>query len=100
MSTSLYAGIVRQDVARTVCVINLGPAPPAVAIAGGAGRNVSDVAEHSTCARTISYPGCTSSATSTPLAISLYTISMGIRDNASHSPQTVPLGGDGLLPIV
>ena len=61
-----------------------------------AGTNPSDFAETTTCGSTLAAgKTCTISATFTPAAVASYTASISVADDATGSPQTVTLSGNG-----
>ncbi len=66
------------------------------------GTNAPDFSETNTCTASSYAPGakCTISVKFTPSMLAAESASLVVTDNASNSPQTVPLTGTGVMPVV
>ncbi len=66
------------------------------------GTNAPDFSQTNTCTAASYAPGakCTISVTFTPSMLAAESASLMVTDNASNSPQTVPLTGTGVMPVV
>ena len=88
--------------AQTVTLTNSGTAPLTVNSVGITGSNATDFGLTSTCPlspSTLAANGsCAISVKFTPAASGSRTAGLAIADNASGSPQTVPLSGTGTMP--
>jgi N,N-dimethylformamidase beta subunit-like protein/centrosomal CEP192-like protein/ASPM-SPD-2-Hydin domain-containing protein/HYDIN/CFA65/VesB family protein len=87
---------------RIVTLTNSGNAPLTITSIGLSGANAADFAQTSTCPispNTLAAgANCTISVTFTPSATGARSASVSISDNASGSPQSVPLAGTGVTP--
>jgi hypothetical protein len=80
----------------TVTVNNTGNSALSITSITITGANASDFSETDTCGTSVAAGGnCTMSLTFTPSASGIRTASVTITDNASGSPQTVSLSGNG-----
>jgi len=85
----------------TFDLTNIGGAPLTFNGVTISGTNSADFARTHTCPASIAPGGgCTISVTFTPSAAGARTASLSIQDNASGSPQTVPLTGTGVAVLV
>jgi len=83
--------------AQMVSLSNTGTAPLTIAGIAITGTNSGDFAQTNTCGGSLAVAtNCTISVTFTPTATGTRTASVSITDNATGSPQTVPLTATGL----
>jgi len=81
---------------QVVTLTNSGNAPMAISGITILGTNAADFGQSNTCPTTLAAQGsCTISIKFTPSAIGADSASVSITDNASDSPQSIPLSGAG-----
>jgi hypothetical protein len=82
--------------AQTVTLSNTGNATLSITSIAVTGTNASDFAQTNTCGSSVTAGAkCTIAVLFTPSALGTRTAALSISDNASGSPQTVPLSGAG-----
>jgi len=87
--------------AQPVTLTNTGNIALAVTSIGITGANPGDFAETNNCGTSVAAGGsCTISVTFKPTTTGTRSAAVSISDNAPNSPQTVSLGGTGVLPAV
>jgi len=98
-ATSLSFGSQTVDAtsaAQTVTLSNTGNATLSITSIAVTGTNARDFAQTSTCGSSVAAgANCTIAVMFSPSALGTRTAALSISDNASGSPQTVPLSGTG-----
>jgi hypothetical protein len=87
--------------AQTLTLSNTGNAALSITSLALAGSNASDFAQANTCGSSLAAgANCTIAVMFTPSVTGTRAASVGITDNASDSPQTVPLSGAGTHDVI
>jgi uncharacterized repeat protein (TIGR03803 family) len=86
---------------QVVTMLNTGNAPLEISSISIKGANSSDFAQTNNCPKSLPpTDNCRITVTFTPSNSGTRNATVSVRDNASNSPQTVPLTGVGVLPAV
>jgi hypothetical protein len=87
--------------AQSVTLSNTGNAALSISSIAVSGTNAGDFAQTNSCGSSVAAgANCTINVTFTPTATGTRSASVAVTDNASGSPQTVPLTGTGTAPVV
>jgi hypothetical protein len=87
--------------AQVVALSNPGTAALAITSVTLTGANPGDFADTSTCGTTLAAgSSCNISVNFTPASTTTFSASLSVADNASGSPQTVPLTGTGVAALI
>jgi len=88
-----------KSAAQNITLSNSGTAALTINSIAIGGTNLGDFTQTNTCGSSVASGGsCTISVTFTPTAAGTRSASVSVSDNASGSPQTVPLSGTGASP--
>jgi len=88
-----------KSAAQSITLSNSGTAALTINSIAIGGTNLGDFTQTNTCGSSVASGGsCTISVTFTPTAAGTRSASVSVSDNASGSPQTVPLSGTGASP--
>ena len=93
-------GVGSTNVAPAFTLTNAGTAVLDISSIGITGANATSYSETNTCGTTLAISAsCSITVTFKPLAAGTLTASLNVADNATGSPQTVPLSGTGTLTV-
>jgi hypothetical protein len=90
-----------SSTAGVVVLTNSGSAPLTINSITLSGANLGDYSQTNNCGASVAAgASCSISTIFTPTAAGIRTASLSVSDSASGSPQTVPLTGTGIAPVV